>query len=58
MIELAHDSLDQHAFIKRFRQENIFKSMYEEYKSRYPLPDLPQSDYKEQLSLEEDLTKA
>lgn len=55
MIELAHDSLDQHAYIQNFRKEAIFKSMYEQYKARYPLPALPVSDYDNPLSLNGEL---
>lgn len=53
MIELSHDSLDQHAFLQSFRKEDMFKVRYQEYKGHYLLPPLPGSDYAEQLSLEE-----
>jgi phosphate:Na+ symporter len=53
MIELSRDSLDHHAFLQSFRKEEMFGLMFEDYKSSYQLPGLPQSDYAEQLSLEE-----
>ena len=56
MIELSHDSLDQHAFLQGFRKEHLFAVMYDQFKADYRLPALPVSDYAEQLSLEETLT--
>ena len=56
MIELSHDSLDQHAFLQGFRKEHLFTVMYDQFKADYSLPALPVSDYAEQLSLEETLT--
>jgi phosphate:Na+ symporter len=56
MIELSRDSLDHHAFLQSFRKEQMFSLMFEEYKSSYLLPALPQSDYAEQLSLEDSIS--
>ncbi|HZK41523.1 MAG TPA: Na/Pi cotransporter family protein [Clostridia bacterium] len=56
MIELSHDSLDQHAFLQGFRKEHLFTVMYDQFKADYSLPALPVSDYAEQLSLDETMT--
>ena len=53
IIELSRDSMDHHAFLQSFRKEEMFSVMYEQYKSDYRLPPLPQSDYAEQLALDE-----
>lgn len=55
MIELSHDSLDQHAFLQGFRKEHLFAVMYQQYREDYRLPALASSDYAEQLSLKEAL---
>ncbi len=57
MIEMSEDSLGQHAYLQRFRKEEVFEVMYEEFKANYPLPPPVISDYAGQLSLEETLVE-
>lgn len=53
MVELSRDSLDHHAFLNSFRKEQMFSVMFEDYRSKYLLPDLPLSDYAQQMTWEE-----
>lgn len=51
MIELSHDSLEQHAFLNTFRTEEMFKTMHSQFQAEFELPELPLSDYAGQISL-------
>jgi phosphate:Na+ symporter len=55
MIELSHESLDHHIFLRTLETSEDFLQMVAHYRREYLLPEVQVSEYAGQISLEESL---
>ena len=55
MIELSQETLDHHIFLRSLKDSEEFHQMVGYYRKNYRLPEIPATDYAEQISLEESL---
>ncbi|MGI6158042.1 MAG: Na/Pi cotransporter family protein [Saccharofermentanales bacterium] len=53
MLELSHESLDQHAYLQNMKEQDSFNTMVDKYLKDYQLPDVLSTEYATQMTLDE-----